>query len=105
MFFSILRTAVLVSLVLIVGQVRMGERRVGEHFVDFIQEGLSRAQGEVRGWVVHAGFGELPVLRRWLVPKPPPEKTSKSTLVDSSKQEPEEAFSSSDRESVLRLLE
>ena len=96
----------LVASVLALGQMRVGEKKVGEHFTALLSSSILKARHEASDLMLHAGLGEMPFLKRWLTPYPPAvPRAVEPTPTAAPDSDPEETLSSSDRESVLRLLE
>jgi hypothetical protein len=100
------------AVVLLLGQIPLGNRTVGEHFQREVQAGLRWSGDQIRQSHWYGSLSSLPWVGGWfqssapavisVAKAPPPVEVKKRTHWNRNE---EEKISSEDRESLLQLLE
>ena len=113
MLLSTLKCFLFCAAVLLLGQIRVGERSVGEHFHGVVKAAAAWGEGEIKESPLYARLAGSSIFSRWLNNVYPPkggetpaaavEEKAPDPVADSVP-EPD-TFNTSDRESILRLLD
>lgn len=104
MFLKILKWTLLTAVILLVGQIRIGGQTVGERFHGGVKDTCAKAGTELKQTKMYASLVESSWLSRWLNNVYPPPQPASEQVGGSAKEGETDAFTPSDRESILQLL-
>lgn len=106
MVLNVLKFVVFASVILLIGQIRVGNRTLGEKFHDEVKSAAVKGGNQLVESKFFASLADTSYLKRWIrnVYPPRPTKTPEDPKAE-LKADDSENFSASDRESLLRLLQ
>ena len=109
MFSSILKALLLSVVVLLLGQIRVGENTIGGHFHDEVKNVCVKGGDRIMQTKFMAGLANTSILSQWVRNVYPPKSPAPEPEENKSPDQPTpleaDSFSTSDRESILRLLQ
>lgn len=95
---ALLKVFLFISVVLAIGQIPLGDKVLGNHFVTKIGEGSQKLGREIKDAKWFAGIKLPDFIEKWL------EKPASSKRRASLDQESQEAITQMDREAMLQIL-
>lgn len=111
MLLTSIKWLVFAAVILLAGQIPIGPTKIGEKFYGVVRQGVSWSGNEIRGTKVYASLAGSSVLSRWFNNVYPPEEAAKPPAEPTAPAEIAadtagvDTFTSTDRESILRLLD
>lgn len=110
MLLTTLKWLVFAAVMLLIGQISVGNAKIGERFYAMVRQGVSWSGKELRETKVFASVSNSSILNRWFnnVYPPPgaPKPAEASAPLESVGDIAEvDSFTATDRESILRLLD
>ena len=101
MLLSLLKTDLFTAFVLLVGQIPIRQKTIGDRFEALVARSLSKGVHQVDHWRVQAGLGGIAFLKQ----RVEHETTKAVAKVEPEIEEEDSELAPSDRESILRLLQ
>jgi len=108
MWLSALKLLAFASVVLLLGQVRVGSAKIGEHYYNATSHLWNKAGDEIKKSPVYEKLAEVSALRGWwnnVYPPPPPKAPEVLAPEKDDENDGDNDRPATDRESILKLLD
>lgn len=115
MLISALKLLSLTAIILLAGQIRVGNERVAEHFHGAVTRVLTKASADLKQTKAYTSFANSSLFHNWVNNVYPPvtaaaqqgslQPAVEAVLDSATADSEEDTFTTSDRESILRLLD